>query len=104
MTESDSESDDEEKYKGLTKAASHAGQGAVLYLQTMKTFAILFMLLSILNAPVYYMLRESQYLSITGLVYEEQIYSTPELRMECPTENHYMTELNQIRFGKNRRL
>ena len=40
-------------YKGLSNAAIHLGEGAVLYLQMMKTFSVLFFILSIINIPVY---------------------------------------------------
>ena len=38
---------------GLSKAAYHMGIGTILYLQTMKTFMVLFGLLAIINIPIY---------------------------------------------------
>ena len=49
-SDSDSEQDDGE---GLSEAAKNLGQGAVLYLQTMKILAIMFFILSVLNIPIY---------------------------------------------------
>jgi hypothetical protein len=40
-------------YKGLSEAAIYLGEGAVLYLQTMKTLAILFFILTVINIPLY---------------------------------------------------
>ena len=55
MSSDSSESDEEDpRAKGLTSAAKHIGEGAVLYLQTMKTFAAMFFTLSLINLPVYY--------------------------------------------------
>jgi len=45
--------EDEGGFGGLTSAGAHLGIGAVLYLQIMKTFAILFFFLTLLNLPVY---------------------------------------------------
>ena len=47
---SSSEGDED---KGITKCSQALGDGATLYLQMMKTFAIMFFLLTILNMPVY---------------------------------------------------
>ena len=47
---SSSEGDED---KGITKCSQSLGDGATLYLQMMKTFAIMFFLLTILNVPVY---------------------------------------------------
>ena len=38
---SDSDDDKNDSFKGLSNASIHLGEGAVLYLQTMKTFAFL---------------------------------------------------------------
>lgn len=52
-SESDSEAND--TFKGLSSGAVYLGEGAVIYLQMMKTFAILFFVLTILNIPLYLM-------------------------------------------------
>ena len=49
----DTESDEDGAYGGLSAASCHLGVGAVLYLQILKTFAILFLVLSIINIPIY---------------------------------------------------
>lgn len=49
-----SELEDEVGFGGLTAAGAHLGVGAILYLQTMKTFALLFFILTIMNLPVYF--------------------------------------------------
>ena len=49
-----SELEDEVGFGGLTAAGAHLGVGAILYLQTMKTFLVLFFMLTILNLPVYF--------------------------------------------------
>lgn len=57
-----SDSNDSEKndtFKGLSNASIYLGEGAVLYLQTMKTLAILFFILSIINIPIFMMYSEA---------------------------------------------
>ena len=49
----ESGSEDPDGFGGLTAAGAHIGVGAGLYLQTMKTFTMLFLILAILNIPVY---------------------------------------------------
>ena len=59
-SESDSsELEDEVGFGGLTAAGAHLGVGAVLYLQTMKTFCVLFFILTILNLPVYFVYSQT---------------------------------------------
>ena len=50
---SDSHQDDE--YWKLPTSTRYLGQGSVLYLQTMKSLAILFFILSLINLPLYYL-------------------------------------------------
>ena len=50
---SNSDSSEEAGDGGLTDASVNIGHGALLYLQTMKTFAIMFGILSLINLPVY---------------------------------------------------
>ena len=52
---SSSSSDEDAGQRGLTVAAQHLGEGAALYLQSMKTIAIMFTVLTILNIPILYM-------------------------------------------------
>ena len=54
-TSESSEFEDEAGFGGLAAAGAHIGIGAGLYLQMMRTFALLFFLLTILNIPVYMM-------------------------------------------------
>lgn len=51
--DSGSSSSEGEEDKGITKCSQGLGDGASLYLQMMKTFMIMFLLLSILNLPIY---------------------------------------------------
>lgn len=53
--------DKEDSFQGLSKAAIYVGEGPILYLQIMKTFAIMCILLVITNIPLFMM-----YSSITG--------------------------------------
>ena len=46
--------DQNDTYKGLSQASMHLGEGAVLYLQTMKTLAIMFFILTAINLPLYF--------------------------------------------------
>lgn len=56
---SDSASSDEglgpDSFKGLSQASKYVGEGAILYLQNMKTFSVLFLILVILNIPLYWL-------------------------------------------------
>lgn len=54
-----SELEDEVGFGGLTAAGAHLGVGAILYLQTMKTFALLFLVLTIFNLPVYFLYSQT---------------------------------------------
>lgn len=57
-----SDSNDSEKndtFKGLSNASIYLGEGAVLYLQTIKTLAILFFILTVINLPVFMMYSEA---------------------------------------------
>lgn len=55
VPDSDSDSDANDTFKGLSPAAIYLGEGAIMYLQMMKTLAVLFFLLTIINIPVYMM-------------------------------------------------
>lgn len=55
VPDSDSDSETNDTFKGLSPAAIYLGEGAVLYLQMMKTFAFLFFFLTVLNIPVFWM-------------------------------------------------
>jgi hypothetical protein len=59
LPDTDSEDDPikNDTYKGLSEAAIYLGEGAVLYLQTMKTLAIMFFILTIVNIPLYAFLQ-----------------------------------------------
>jgi hypothetical protein len=48
-----SELEDKYGFNGLTGAGAHLGIGAIIYLQSMYTFIILFFVLTCLNIPVY---------------------------------------------------
>ena len=55
VPDSDSDSEANDTFKGLSSASICLGEGAVMYLQMMKTFAVLFLMLTILNIPLFYM-------------------------------------------------
>ena len=59
LPDSDSSDDNlkNDTYKGLSEASIYLGEGAVIYLQMMKTMAILFFLLTIINCPLYLFLQ-----------------------------------------------
>jgi hypothetical protein len=54
LPDSNSSDDSEaEENNGITECSLALGDGATLYLQMMKTFAIMFLFLTILNIPIY---------------------------------------------------
>ena len=53
MPDSDSDASEEGPFRGLNDAAMYIGEGPVLYLQIMKTFAILFSVLAFINGPIF---------------------------------------------------
>lgn len=55
----DSNSEINDSFNGLSSASQHLGEGALLYLQTMKTLAFLFLCLTIINAPLLFMYSNS---------------------------------------------
>jgi hypothetical protein len=97
---SDSSSEDE----ALTNGSKNLGVEGVLYLQIMKTLAVMFFILVILNLPVYYLLQESEFFSLSGLTYELQIEANADLLLACPSENHYLISLDDFGMKNNRRL
>jgi hypothetical protein len=58
LPDSGSDSSDDED-KGITKCSQALGDGATLYLQMMKTFAIMFFLLSFINLPLFVIYEEN---------------------------------------------
>jgi hypothetical protein len=48
----ESSSEEDGAYAGMSAAACHLGIGAALYLQILKTFVILFVVLTIINIPI----------------------------------------------------
>ena len=55
VPDSDSDSEANDTFKGLSSASIYLGEGAVMYLQMMKTFAVLFFILTVINIPIYIM-------------------------------------------------
>ena len=53
VPDSDSDSEANDTFKGLSTAAINLGEGAIMYLQMMKTFAVLFLVLAVINMPIY---------------------------------------------------
>jgi hypothetical protein len=53
LPDSGSSSSDGDEDKGLTKTSQALGDGASLYLQMMKTLAVMFSLLSVMNLPLF---------------------------------------------------
>ena len=107
--------EDEGGFGGLTSAGAHLGIGAVLYLQIMKTFAILFFFLTILNLPVYALYASSTlnndythflggypFFSLGNLAMENPECSTQKelfsntdssLDITCTGQGHYITSV-----------
>lgn len=104
--------EDEGGFGGLTSAGAHLGIGAVLYLQIMKTFAILFLFLTLLNLPVYalyasntlqneyqHFLGGYPFFSLGNLAQENPYCSTSKelfepteskFNLKCSIEGHYI--------------
>ena len=53
MPDSGSGSDNHDSFQGLSQAAIYVGEGAILYLQMVKTLGIMCVALSIINFPLY---------------------------------------------------
>lgn len=54
-----SENSDREENNGITECSLALGDGATLYLQMMKTFSIMFFILSLLNIPIYVLYEQN---------------------------------------------
>jgi hypothetical protein len=54
-SDSDKGSDKNDTYEGLSRASIYIGEGPFLYLQIIKTFFVLFFILSIINIPVFFL-------------------------------------------------
>lgn len=117
-----SELEDEVGFGGLTAAGSHLGVGAILYLQTMKTFALLFFILTILNLPVYFIYSQTtarndysdlntvfQYFTFGNLGGTNRACSSipitfdpteaqEPLTLKCGLAHHYMVEVQTWGF------
>ena len=64
LPESGSSSDSSEQEvgaRGLTQAAQCLGDGATMYLQSVKTFAIMFVLLTLINIPIFMIYQSTTY-------------------------------------------
>lgn len=59
MPDSDSDISEEGPFRGLTDAAMYIGEGPILYLQIIKTFAVLFLVLTIINLPIFWIFSSS---------------------------------------------
>ena len=46
-------------FGGLSPAACHLGRGAVLYIQMLKTLSVMFIVLSLVNVPIFLMYNSS---------------------------------------------
>jgi hypothetical protein len=53
VPDSASDSENQDSFQGLSSAAIYVGEGAVLYLQIVKTLGIMCVILSIINIPLY---------------------------------------------------
>lgn len=54
MPDSASDGSEEGPYRGLSDSAMFIGEGPILFLQIMKTFTIMFFVLSLINVPVFW--------------------------------------------------
>lgn len=70
MPDSDSDASDEGPFQGLNDAAMFVGEGPILYLQIMKTFAIMFLALSFINIPVFWIYTASHEVSIIDSIWQ----------------------------------
>ena len=52
VPDSDSDSEANDTFKGLSPASIYLGEGAIMYLQMMKTFSVLFLILTLINVPL----------------------------------------------------
>ena len=62
LPESNSDSDDgfaEDEPKGITQTSLALGDGATIYLQMMKSFTIMFAILTLVNIPIYIIYEQS---------------------------------------------
>jgi hypothetical protein len=53
VPDSGSGSDNHDSFQGLSQAAIYVGEGAILYLQIVKTLGIMCVILSVINMPLY---------------------------------------------------
>jgi len=53
VPDSGSDSENQDSFQGLSSAAIYVGEGAILYLQIVKTLGIMCVILSIINLPLY---------------------------------------------------
>jgi hypothetical protein len=117
-----SELEDEVGFGGLTAGGAHLGVGAILYLQTMKTFALLFLILTIFNLPVYFVYSQAtqkndygdlnaafQYFTVGNLGGTNRACSSTPItfdasepqgsfNLSCGLEHHYMTGVETFGF------
>ena len=113
--ESDLSSDEEGSVNGLRKISFVLGEGAVLYLQIMKSLAVMFFILSVINIPVYLMYSSAstnndylnldsglRFFTVGNLAQRNSACGTTEitfksedepLKLRCPVEGHYMTNI-----------
>mmetsp|Transcript_4428 Transcript_4428/g.6506 ORF Transcript_4428/g.6506 Transcript_4428/m.6506 type:complete len:264 (+) Transcript_4428:2247-3038(+) len=119
---SGSEEEDDPRAKGLTVAAQNLGEGATLYLQSMKTFSIMFAVLTIINMPLYVMFQSTtdnnNFLSISQVFSyftlgnvgvtdnscgfskinpEDLDYESRKLSLDCP-DGSYISEIKNLGF------
>ena len=91
---SSSSSDEDAGQRGLTVAAQHLGEGAALYLQSMKTIAIMFAVLTILNYPILYMYStqttDNNYPNLTEFFQYFTIGNLGQTDSECDYSEVYL--------------
>lgn len=68
MPDSDSDAEEEGPFKGLTDSAMYVGEGPILYLQIMKTFAVMFFVLSLINLPMFLIYSKANDVSLIDSV------------------------------------
>ena len=117
---SDGDSKRTKQVKGITQASLKIGAGAVLYLQTLKTLAILFFILMLINLPIYIMYASStnnnaytdteeglRFFTIgnlgqmnpsCGSLTVDFADSDQVLDLRCPIEGQYMTNIKSYGF------
>jgi len=81
---------------GLSKAAYHLGIGTILYLQTMKTFMVLFGVLTIINIPIFLIYAASTSNNVYNLQSFSQYFTIGQIGQDTPSCAHITYDFSTI--------